>query len=618
MNKILNKTFKATLTLAFMSMICTSCTNFLNPEAEDVLTDKQVYRDVDDANTAIRGIYGKMMDCATQYVVLNELRADLMDVTANADAYLVELSQHQTVSSKNEWANPSKFFALINTCNDAASNFKAMYADNRLDREQYNLRYSEAVAVRSWAYLQVALHFSDAEKGGVPYITEPLDNVESFTDQALARYPYLDLETMIDTLVNTVASLPDLSQVTDETLITTISAHNSKYMYIDKEYLLGELYLWNEDYHNAAICFKNVMERSTNEDTGNPYDRYKIPFDASATLSASTCRYNSGYIRYYENDRISVQNRWPYMFYDIETTNYYNEWLWVLYYDQLNEPSPFIDLFAKNGGSYLLQPSQLAMDNWDGQVQQNGFKGDFRGYYYMPEGWSLISSTGEEYTTLEYVSTIGLPGSYDMVGGDPVIMKYTYDYSDYNSSFDPLDKSGRWFLWRAAGIHLRYCEAANRDGQHKVAYALLNNGIGANYPGSDSTAADNDYTHRQQTELDFPYDFDARSTGASQVPPNLRQPWFRNTGIRDRVSLPNLAVEGDSLSVIEGQILDEAGLELAFEGQRWADLVRISIHQNDNSIIADHIAEKLNKAGLDGESVRAKLQDKNNWFLPLK
>jgi hypothetical protein len=615
--KLYNKSKSAIAAVALLFFAATSCTDLLNPEAEDVLSTTEVYRNLDDANSTLRGIYGKLMDCAPQYVVLNELRADLMDVTSNADQSLMELSWHQSVSDDNKWADPTPFFSLINTCNNAVVNFENMYNENKINREDFNIRYSEALAVRSWAYLQVALHFSDREKGGVPYFTKPLDNIDDIELSSINNVPYLNLETMIDSLVTTMATLPYKTKITDESLITTISTYNSNYMYIDKEYLLGELYLWDENYYMAASTFKNIMERSTTEDINNPYDRYKIPFDASATLSVSSSRYNSGYSRYYENDRFSIRNNWPYMFFDIETTNYYNEWLWVLYFDQLNEPSPFIDLFAKEGGEYLLKPSRVAIENWDNQVQQNSFKGDFRGYFYKPNGFNWVNSDGQEYTVLDYVSLFGLPGSYDIVNGDPVVMKYIYDYSKYNQNFDLLDKSGRWFLWRSATMHLRYCEAANRDGQHKVAYALLNNGIRANYPGSDPDAADNDYTHRHQTELPFPYDFDARSTGSGDIPPGLRQPWFRNTGIRNRVSLNNYQVESDSLSTIEMQILKESALELAFEGQRWGDLVRIAIHNGDNSILADRVAEKLNRAGMDGEAVRIKLQDRNNWFLPL-
>lgn len=568
------------------------CTNFLTADVDEALLTDEVYRNIDDADAAIRGIYGKMMDVANQYIVLNELRADLMDVTYNADLSLIEINEHRTISANNEWANPKGFFSLINSCNDAIYNFNLMLEDNLLSPESYVIRYSDVVAVRSWAYLQVALHFADAEKGGVPYITKPLNDIESLSNESLSQFPYLDLTTMIDSLLFAMESIPFKGVTNDESLITVMDGFNTKFMFIDKQYLLGELNLWKGNYLQAATYFKTIMERGGDSE----YDQYRVPFDASATLNQSSCRYNSGYIRFYNNDRLSAKNMWPLMFWETESDNYYKEWLWVLYFDELSEPNTFIDLFAKNGGNYLLKPSELAIEKWNSQTQANAFKGDMRGFY--DNYW-------------------GLPGSYYLDGDDPVILKHTYNYSDQFTDFDPLEKKGKWHLWRSGSLHLRYSEAANRDGQHKVAYAIMNNGIGANYTVTDTTVASNDYTMRGQTFLDFPYDFDARSTGVADVPPNLRQPWFRNNGIRGRVYLQANEVTGDSLITIENQILEESALELAFEGERWGDLVRIAIRNDDNSILANKIADKLNLAGHNGEAARAKLMDRKNWFLPI-
>jgi hypothetical protein len=579
------------LSLGFFS----SCTDVLDSSADEVLLDNEVYRNKDDADAAIRGIYGQLMDVAAQYVVLNELRADLMDVTQNADLSLIEIAQHLAASKGNKWADPRQFFSLINNCNDVAANLTIMYEKNRISREQYYMRYSDVIAVRCWAYLQVSLHFAHPQKGGVPYITKPLADVASISQQELDKFPYLELPVMIDSLLNTMENLPYKVQYADEGLITSINGYQSRLMYIDKEYFLGELNLWKGNYLKAASYFKTIMERSF---TGSDqYDISKLAYDASATLDQSTSRYNSGYVRFYGNDRLSVKNMWPIMFYDTQTSNYYNEWIWVLYFDPLYEKNPFVDLFAKTGGSYLLKPSKLAIGKWDSQIQNNGFKGDFRGTFDM-----LYD---------------GLPGSYYNELGDPVILKQVYNH--YVAGGSTLStREGKWHLWRAGGLHLRYSEAANRDGKHRVAYAIMNNGITANYPGADTTAAANDFRLRNQTLLPFPYDFDSRSTSIAQLPPNLRQLWHRNTGVRNRVSLRRHTVEGDSLMVIENQVLEECALEMAFEGHRWGDLVRISLRRNDNSVLANAIAEKFNKAGLDGEAIRTKLMDRKNWFLPLE
>ena len=45
-------------------------------------------------------------------------------------------------------------------------------------------------------------------------------------------------------------------------------------------------------------------------------------------------------------------------------------------------------------------------------------------------------------------------------------------------------------------------------------------------------------------------------------------------------------------------IINEDALELAYEGQRWPDLLRVAIRRNDPSFIADKIYRKLLKSNL--------------------
>src|SRR5690606_14662661 len=151
-----------------------------------------------------------------------------------------------------------------------------------------------------------------------------------------------------------------------------------------------------------------------------------------------------------------------------------------------------------------------------------------------------------------------------------------------------LEKEGQWFLFRAAGLHLRFAEAANRDDRHKLAAALLNQGILAAY---DNTAI-TDKTNLQRTNDEQPYDFDARNANV----PYFRDTWHRNAGIRGRAYLPSIEVVGDSTSVVEDFIIQEAALELAYEGNRWPDLVRIALRRNDPSFLAEKVYQKHLKA----------------------
>jgi starch-binding outer membrane protein, SusD/RagB family len=96
--------------------------------------------------------------------------------------------------------------------------------------------------------------------------------------------------------------------------------------------------------------------------------------------------------------------------------------------------------------------------------------------------------------------------------------------------------------------------------------------------------------------------------------------WYRNAGIRGRAFLKaQILPVGDSTTTVEDQIFSEGALELAFEGNRWADLVRVALRRNDPSVIADRVYQKLLQEGnSQAATVRAKLMDKNNWFLPFK
>jgi hypothetical protein len=67
-------------------------------------------------------------------------------------------------------------------------------------------------------------------------------------------------------------------------------------------------------------------------------------------------------------------------------------------------------------------------------------------------------------------------------------------------------------------------------------------------------------------------------------------------------------------------IIEESGLELAYEGQRWTDLLRIAIRRNDKTFLANKIYQKLIKSGMSaGAAAAAKAKlERGDWYLPFK
>ncbi len=574
-----------------------SCKKVFDLQPKDVVDNTQMYRNVYDADAAVIGVYGKLMKLAKQYVLLNELRADLMDITANADVNLRQVSEHN-VSGNNPYTDPRPFYEVIINCNDVLKNFDIMYHNSKLKQAEYYQRYSDVAAIRSWVYLQLGIHF-----GKIPYVTDPLAKVSDLSDAS--KFPIIELQPLIDTLVKFVESLPFLNDYPGgTTLLTTVDGYSTQKFFINKNMLLGDLYLWDGQYNKAAVSYRKVMDINGGAGQNETYyAQYRVTYTGEATV---------GYSRTGDASSLIYTPGWRYLFERGQDNSFNWEWIWVLPFDSRFAPdNPFIDLFSNSGGSYLVRPSQQAIDNWNSQQQ-------------------TVLVSGAPAAAMPFDARANF--TYRTINGQPVIMKYIYNYMGLNNTpIDILNRSGKWFIWRATTLHLRFAEAANRDGKYKVAYALVNRGLRDTYDnGNISTLTTDsigsvwrsyngarDNTLNEQTFLPYPYDFDARE-GTS---PLYRSTWYRNTGVRGRANLYAVKLPTtDSVTNVENMIINENGLELAYEGSRWPDLLRVAIRRNDPAFLADKVYAKLTKSGMSAGAaaqVRAKLMAKD-WFLPFK
>jgi len=575
-----------------------SCKKILDVQPENVLDIQQTYRNVFDADAAVLGVYGKFMKLAKPYVLLNELRADLMSPSSNADLYLQQLNDH-TVTANNPYIDPTPFYEVILNCNDVLNNFDVMLADKKLKVDEYNQRYSDVASIRTWVYLQLGIHFSEDAQGtiGIPYTTDALTSVKDLKDES--KYRYLPFPQLLAELIKTMEALPTKElYASTTTLITTVDQYRTEKFFINKKVLLGDLYLWNaaydpSSYRKAAVQYRQILsyyDDKGNENTQKNYYKLVGSIDVNTGNQLSV-----QYVRYRESDINALYESntegWRSMF-SRGKINYDQqfdwEWVWVLPFSSSFAPKdPFIDLFSNVGGSYLVKPSQQAIDNWNSQVQFNLFPFDARGRF-----------------------------TYKTISGQPVIMKYLYYYMDGNSFIPTINTNGRtgeWWLYRAASVWQHFGEAANRDGFPKLGYAIVNQGIRSTYTPPNPPS---NVTNIQQTFLDAPYNFDARSGDN----PQFRAIWRDMAGLRGRAYLRSKDVTNpaDSVKQVEDMLIDEGALELAYEGQRWADLLRIAIRRNDPSFIANRIYDKLRKENSGNASqARAKLLSRD-WYLPLK
>src|SRR5262249_10244192 len=154
----------------------------------------------------VMGLYGKFLTLAKPYILMNELRADLMTTTSNADKYLQQLSTNQ-VTADNPYIDPRPFYEVILDCNDILYNFSNMVKVKKITQDQFNQRFSDVTALRTWIYLQLGIQF-----GKIPYVTKAFVKLSDLNNAN--NYPMMTLEQLLPELLKTVQSLPYITDYT--------------------------------------------------------------------------------------------------------------------------------------------------------------------------------------------------------------------------------------------------------------------------------------------------------------------------------------------------------------------------------------------------------------------
>jgi predicted ABC-class ATPase len=86
------------LAVSGLALSFAGCKKTFDKEPQQVLDITNMYRDVYDADAAVTGLYGKFMGLSDRYIMLNELRADMLNYTENADEYIRQISTHSVSS----------------------------------------------------------------------------------------------------------------------------------------------------------------------------------------------------------------------------------------------------------------------------------------------------------------------------------------------------------------------------------------------------------------------------------------------------------------------------------------------------------------------------------------
>lgn len=509
-------------------LISVSCDDFIEVDSNSVIPveDYKIDNPATARNTMF-GILAQLQRVADKYVVVGELRGDLLTTTENSTQDLRDIADF-CADSLNAYHLESELYAIINSCNYLLSRIdtNVTITNNQGEREKV-LKYemSQAKAIRAWCYLQLLLDY-----GVATYYTEPIIAVDQPVDGVERRLNTL-VPILIADLLPLVPSDPEIAESLPD--YGTVDRYPSKQLFIPVRVLLGDLYLYMNEYEQAAqMYYAHLLSNSL-----TVLPRRNVWTDNTFTKESGN---------------------WTSLF--SETSEM--QTVIQCSADYIESQSHLMDMFD-NKKDYLFAPSAVGLNTWESQTYAYGTtvstQGDLRG----------------PYGTYGYV-TINKDGSDTEIA---TVTKY--------KNLEQIV-----VLYRTSTVYLRYAEAINRLGKHNMAFALLKYGLNREKLLVPSYVPPTEYMDDSGNIISY-LDFGQGNLNYDRIFSSNAAMHSRGCG--ERISdFRSFAIESgmDSLLYVENLLLTEMALETGYEGNRFGDIMRIGLHRGTPDFVATTIARR--------------------------
>lgn len=418
---ILNRFVWGMIALAFLTV---SCENFFDVNTDDMMNEKDSYSQVGEVYSGFIGLAANFQAVADQYILMSELRGDLLEPTANASVEFWDIYRYEATNGNPE-VDPRKFYNIVTNCNDFFAHAKNFHQGNptAIPDNVYLGMMSSAITFRTWAYLNIGKFYGEAL-----YFSEPVAD-----DFDMNKYPVLKLDQLVPELINYMEVGVDsinAFNALDWTKILNNKDYSWNRMSVNPNALITELHLWAGNYQRAleegikAVTCQGVIGGTAGSTT-------------KFTLSD-----------------VYANAKWKELF-SKTYTSADNEAFSLVPFDFQNDQTSRLQYYFSNTSPnvYYFRPHESLIGKYNNQRQKSGMNGE-----------DAYRGNGITYT---------------QEGGQPVVYRYTAGRQVYS-------KDAHIFIYRAADIFLMLTEALNRMGNVEAADSLLSVGLKKSWDGTNS------------------------------------------------------------------------------------------------------------------------------------